>query len=228
MKIDERLPCAVGSFSVDTTPVLIDQRLKRCCDLVAAALLLVVLTPLMLFVGALVRLTSRGPALFRQVRVGQGEKPFVIYKFRTMTDSCSDEIHQRYVTSLLTDTDPPSGANGLYKLTDDPRVTSLGKWLRKSSVDELPQLFNVLKGEMSLVGPRPILPFEADLLSQEQRLRFTVRPGITGLWQVSGRNRLGFAEELALDVRYAREHSPLVDFMILVRTLPAVLSGGTQ
>jgi lipopolysaccharide/colanic/teichoic acid biosynthesis glycosyltransferase len=139
-----------------------------------------------------------------------------------------DQIHRRYVTSLLSDNHAPTGGqNGLYKLENDPRITPVGAWLRRLSLDELPQLFNVLKGEMSLVGPRPVLAWEAEMFQEHDRRRFEVKPGITGLWQISGRSRLPYREQLALDVEYVRRRSLAFDLAILVRTIPALLRRGS-
>ena len=201
--------------------------LKRVFDAVSSAVLLVLLAPVLLVVVVLIRATSPGPALFRQARVGQGEKTFTILKFRTMYVGCSDELHQSYVRSLLSG-EPVGSCGELFKLADDPRVTRVGAWLRRSSLDELPQLINVLRGDMSLVGPRPVLPFEAEMFDGEQRLRFGVRPGLTGLWQVSGRSRIGFLEQLAIDARYVRDQSGMLDLKILFRTVPALLLRRTR
>lgn len=209
-------------------PAISLQPLKRGLDFAGAAVLLVLLSPALLVLAVLVRVTSPGPAFFRQVRVGFREQPFLMFKFRTMRLGCTDEPHRRYVRALLSGEAVSGTNNGLYKLEGDERVTRVGAWLRRSSLDELPQLINVLLGHMSLVGPRPVLPFEAAMLSDDQRLRFAVLPGMTGLWQVSGRNRLTFVEQLALDNRYVREQSLRLDLEILLRTLPAVMSGGTR
>lgn len=197
---------------------------KRLIDVLGAGILLLVLTPVLLVIAALVRLTSRGPALFRQERVGLGERPFVFWKFRTMRIDSDDSLHRAYVTRLLLDDRPPDGGEaGVYKLTDDPRVTPLGSILRRTSLDELPQLVNVLRGDMSLVGPRPCLRWEADLYRPVHRRRFEVKPGMTGLWQVCGRSRHGMLEQLDLDVQYVRRRSLALDLTILARTLPAML-----
>jgi lipopolysaccharide/colanic/teichoic acid biosynthesis glycosyltransferase len=149
-----------------------------------------------------------------------------MYKFRSMYVDSSDEIHREFVHQLLTEDSPqPGGKGGLYKLEDDPRITRLGRFLRRSSLDELPQLFNVVFGQMSLVGPRPALPWEAELFSQRQRERFRLRPGITGLWQVSGRNSLTMRQGLELDLQYLSRQSLRLDLAILCRTLPVVLFG---
>jgi lipopolysaccharide/colanic/teichoic acid biosynthesis glycosyltransferase len=185
----------------------------------------VLLAPVMAVIAVLTRCTSRGPALFRQVRLGEQRRPFVMLKFRTMYAGCDDSPHREYVRSLLTDPAvTPRSPDGLFKLVDDPRVTPLGSWLRRTSLDELPQLINVLRGEMALVGPRPVLPWEAALFVPRYDRRFDVPPGITGLWQTSGRNRLSMSEALDLDVQYVECRSLRLDLVILLRTIPTVLA----
>jgi lipopolysaccharide/colanic/teichoic acid biosynthesis glycosyltransferase len=201
---------------------------KRVLDVVLAGVGLLVLAPLLAAIWLAVRLTSPGPAVFRQERLGRDEQPFTMLKFRSMTTGASDAIHRDYVSRMLTgDGAPVEVVNGLYKLDGDPRVTRLGAWLRKTSLDELPQLVNVVRGEMSLVGPRPVLAWEAELFSPEARTRFQTRPGLTGLWQVSGRNRLTMTQALALDVEYVRRQSLWLDLTIIARTLPAQMRRGT-
>jgi lipopolysaccharide/colanic/teichoic acid biosynthesis glycosyltransferase len=171
-----------------------------------------------------IRLTSPGPPLFRQVRVGHQLSTFVMLKFRTMHHDIDDGIHRAYVTVMLAGRPAPADSDhGIYKLTGDPRVTSIGRLLRKTSLDELPQLINVLRGEMSLVGPRPVLPYEAELFEPRHRTRFSVKPGITGLWQVSGRAVLTMQQALELDVEYASRRNLTLDFATILRTIPAVL-----
>ena len=196
---------------------------KRAFDLVAGVICLLVLLPLLAVAALAVRLTTPGPVLFRQTRLGLGGRPFVLYKFRTMYDGSPDELHRSYVRQLLTGDPVPGGASGLYKLDADPRITKAGQLLRRTSIDELPQLLNALRGDMSLVGPRPALPWEAELFSDGHRQRFLVPPGITGLWQVSGRNRLTMKQALDLDVEYVRRQSFALDLAILLKTVPAVL-----
>jgi lipopolysaccharide/colanic/teichoic acid biosynthesis glycosyltransferase len=204
--------------------------LKRAFDVVAAAVLLVVAAPVLVGIAIVIGVTSPGPAFFRQTRVGRRERTFTMLKFRTMYVGCSDQLHQEYVRNLLTGppTDGESDSGELYKLADDPRVTRLGSFLRSTSLDELPQLINVLRGDMSLIGPRPVLPFEAEIFQGEQRLRFAVRPGLTGLWQVSGRSRISFVDQLAIDARYVREQGFWLDLKILLLTVPTLLSRRTR
>ena len=196
---------------------------QRTLDVVDVGLGIVVLSPLMLVLAVLVRATSPGPALFRQTRLGQFGRRFRILKFRTMTLGCSDELHRRYVTRLLCDGELSAEGDGIYKLGGDPRVTRLGRVLRRTSLDELPQLFNVLRGDMSLVGPRPMLPWEFELLRPVHHSRFAVPAGLTGLWQVGGRNALTMAQALDLDVEYVRTGGLLLDLRILARTVGVLL-----
>jgi lipopolysaccharide/colanic/teichoic acid biosynthesis glycosyltransferase len=179
-----------------------------------------------------VKLTSKGPILFRQQRIGQFGKSFTFLKFRSMYVDNDPAIHQRYVMQLIAGQAQRNGgkgtadAGGVYKLTKDERITRVGAILRRTSLDELPQLFNVLKGEMSLVGPRPAIPYEVAAYQTWHRRRvLEVKPGITGLWQVNGRSRVAFDEMVRLDLRYAREWSPWLDLKILLRTPRAVIVG---
>ena len=199
---------------------------KRLLDIALATVLLAVSSPVLLVVAVLVAATTRGPVLFRQTRVGRAGAPFRMLKFRTMRHGCDDAAHRDYIRRLLSDQAEPY--EGLYKLVDDPRVTRVGAVLRRLSLDELPQLLNVLKGDMTLVGPRPALPFEAELFPAWATPRYLVAPGVTGLWQVSGRNRLTMLQGLELDVEYVEQRSFVVDVMILLRTVPAVLGRGAR
>jgi lipopolysaccharide/colanic/teichoic acid biosynthesis glycosyltransferase len=202
----------------------VDRAAKRAMDVLLASLLLLVLSPVMLAAALMIRLTSPGPALFRQVRVGYWQSSFVMLKFRTMRLGIDDVIHRSYVTAMLAGQAVQADADrGIYKLTRDPRVTSVGRFLRKTSLDELPQLINVLRGEMSLVGPRPVLAWEGKLFKPWHRVRFAVRPGITGLWQVTGRSALTMQQALDLDVEYALHRTIMLDLVILLRTIPSVL-----
>lgn len=212
-----------------TAPRPGQKAVKRALDIVLASLLLAVTSPLLLLLLCLVRWTSAGPAIFRQERVGRDMRSFTMLKLRSMYVVNDDAAHRAYVTNMLSgeqDALTPNGA--LFKLVSDPRVTPLGAWLRRTSLDELPQLINVLCGDMSLVGPRPMLSWEARLLEGPYQPRFTVKPGMTGLWQVSGRNRVSMRTALELDVEYARRSSMLVDLGILARTVPALFRGGAS
>jgi lipopolysaccharide/colanic/teichoic acid biosynthesis glycosyltransferase len=195
--------------------------IKRAVDLPVALILIVLALPILLITALAVKLDSRGPAFFRQRRLGRTLEPFTVLKFRTMTADSSPELHKRYIAELASSRENGDGAvdgNGLRKLTADPRVTRVGRFLRRTSLDELPQLFNVVSGSMSLIGPRPALDYELEHYRQPHFRRFEVRPGITGLWQVSGRNRLGFQEMLDLDVQYSEDATLATDIRILART----------
>jgi lipopolysaccharide/colanic/teichoic acid biosynthesis glycosyltransferase len=206
-----------------------DEAAKRTMDIVLSLALIIIAMPLLLLLGFLVRSTSAGPAFFRQGRLGRDKQPFTMLKLRTMRIDNDDRIHREYVASLLSaDRAVTAPGNGLFKLDGDPRVTRLGAWLRRTSLDELPQLVNVLRGEMSLVGPRPVLPWEAQLFGELYQQRFAVKPGMTGLWQVSGRSRLTMRNALELDVEYVARRNFFFDVAILARTLPAVFRGGAN
>ena len=205
---------------------------KRVMDITGSLFLLVLASPVLCAIALAVRLSSKGPILFRQQRVGQFGKPFTFLKFRSMYVDNDPAIHQSYVMQLIAGQAQRNGGNessdagGVYKLTKDERITQVGAFLRRTSFDELPQLFNVLKGEMSLVGPRPAIPYEVAAYQTWHRRRLLeVKPGITGLWQVNGRSRVAFDEMVRLDLRYAREWSPWLDLKILLRTPRAVIVG---
>ncbi|HLH03517.1 MAG TPA: sugar transferase [Bryobacteraceae bacterium] len=203
---------------------------KRGMDIAGAALGLLAGAPLLGAIALAVKCTSRGPVLFRQTRVGQYGAPFTFLKFRSMYANNDPAIHREYVKSLIrgsaNNTSGPGTQEGVYKLTKDPRVTRIGAFLRKSSLDELPQLWNVLKGDMSLVGPRPAIPYEVEAYAPWHRRRvLEAKPGITGLWQVKGRSRVTFDEMVRLDVRYASSRSLWLDVKTLIETPRAVLFG---
>lgn len=206
-------------ISFDSTPAGQWQlAIKRLCDIVVSALGLAILAPLFLAVAALVKVTSRGPVFFRQVRCGSNGRRFTMYKFRTMV---ADAEARKTELAHLNEMDGP-----VFKLANDPRLTAIGRWLRKTSIDELPQLINVLKGEMSLVGPRPPVPDEVEKYEAWQRRRLSMRPGITGYWQVNGRNHIkDFDAWTKLDLEYIDRWSLALDTKILLKTIPAVLFG---
>lgn len=211
---------------VDAVRGYAGQGLKRTLDLTVALVALVLLSPLLLAVYVAVRVTSPGAGFFRQTRVGLNQRSFSMYKFRTMREGCDQTVHRDYVLRLLAEDVEAEG--GLYKLEDDFRVTRLGSWLRRTSIDELPQLFNVIRGDMSLVGPRPALAWEVENFPGWAMTRFTVRPGLTGLWQVSGRSRLTMLQGLRLDAVYVVRRTFWFDLVILLRTVPAVLGRGAR
>jgi len=202
--------------------------IKRGLDVVGSLTLLVMLSPLLLLIAALVKLSSHGPVFFRQVRIGQMMTPFTMLKFRTMYSGTDHRVHHEFVRSFIKASGQvhEPGKNGFFKLTNDSRVTPVGRLLRKTSLDELPQLWNVLRGDMSLVGPRPPLPYEFEQYEPWHRRRvLEAKPGITGLWQVDGRSRTTFDEMVRLDLRYARTRSLWTDIKILLMTPAAVISG---
>jgi exopolysaccharide biosynthesis polyprenyl glycosylphosphotransferase len=194
---------------------------KRAIDVVGSTVLLIALAPLFAVVALFIKLDSRGPVLFRQGRLGRGMHPFVMLKFRTMHADTDESEHREYVRGLMDKRAAPTG-NGLYKLDRSDAVTRVGRRLRKLSVDELPQLVNVLRGEMSLVGPRPCLPYEVEFFAPHHLERFAVPAGMTGLWQVTARAHSTFEEELDLDVAYARIWSLPLDLRLILRTPPLV------
>lgn len=203
-------------------------KIKRVIDVVGSIFALLVLSPLILLTALLIKAGSPGPVIFRQARLGEKGVPFTFYKFRSMHVDASDQIHRDYVLKLIDGKhltiNNGNNENPLYKILLDPRVTSVGKFIRKTSIDELPQLYNVLKGDMSLVGPRPPLAYEAEKY-QAWHLRriLEMKPGITGLWQVEGRSRTGFDEAVRLDVRYIQTWSLFLDIKILFKTVKEVL-----
>jgi lipopolysaccharide/colanic/teichoic acid biosynthesis glycosyltransferase len=204
--------------------------IKRFMDVAGGAALLVMLSPVFLLVAVAIKLTSKGPVLFRQQRVGHYGKPFSLLKFRSMYMHNDAAEHKAYVRKLIAGQAERKSDNGngegIYKLTDDRRVTWIGSILRRTSLDELPQLLNVLKGEMSLVGPRPPIDYEVEAYDAWHLRRLVeVKPGITGLWQVNGRSRVTFDEMVRLDLRYAMTWSPWLDLKILVQTPKAVIAG---
>ena len=205
---------------------------KRLMDISGSLMLLILGSPILLMVAVAVKASSKGPILYRQRRIGQYGKPFTFLKFRSMYVDNDASVHREYVMQLIAGQAQRHPANGngdgtgFYKLTNDKRITPIGAFLRRTSIDELPQLFNVLKGEMSLVGPRPAIPYEVAAYQTWHRRRvLEVKPGITGLWQVDGRGRVEFDDMVRLDLRYAREWSPWLDLKILLRTPRAVILG---
>ena len=191
--------------------------LKRTLDYVGALAMLILLSPVMLVIAICIRFDSKGPVLFRQQRLGYEMEPFTVLKFRTMEVDTDEEEHRRYIESTLTHEASPN-SNGLYKLDRTSSVTRVGAFLRKTSLDELPQLLNVLAGEMSLVGPRPCLDYETKGFAEHHFERFLVPPGLTGLWQVTARARSTFGEAVDMDVAYVRGWSLSLDLRLLLKT----------
>jgi len=223
--------------AIDAEPAMHPQSqliLKRLLDIFGSLFGIVVLSPLMIAAAIAVKTTSRGPALFRQVRLGKDGKPFVFLKFRSMWADADPNVHRQHVAHLIggevkdeedEDKDEDRGErNAWFKIEADPRITPLGRFLRKTSIDELPQFLNVLMGDMSLVGPRPPIPYEVDAYSPWHLRRiFEVKPGITGLWQVEGRGAITFDDMVRLDLQYARHWTVLMDVRILLKTVLVVL-----
>jgi lipopolysaccharide/colanic/teichoic acid biosynthesis glycosyltransferase len=203
---------------------------KRAMDILGGLAGLLLFSPLFLLLPVLIKATSRGPVLFRQERVGQHGRPFVFLKFRSMAVNNDPAIHREYIRKYIREQktyDGETGSkDGVYKIKDDPRVTALGRFLRKTSLDELPQFLNVLRGDMSLVGPRPPIPYELENYEPWHRRRvMEIKPGITGLWQVSGRSSTTFDEMVRLDLAYAEEWSLWMDLKILLKTPWAAVKG---
>ena len=203
--------------------------IKRAMDITGSSVALIALSPVFLGIAVAIKLSSPGPILFRQRRIGQYGVPFTFLKFRSMYSVNDSQIHMEYIKRLIAgnvhaDASEQHGT-AVYKITEDPRVTRVGRFLRRTSLDELPQFLNVLRGEMSLVGPRPPIPYEVDSYDIWHRRRVVeVKPGITGLWQVNGRSRLAFDDMVRLDLKYAESWSPWLDIKILLQTPRAVVS----
>ena len=218
-------PDLVNEIASKRIPLFI----KRCLDIVGSLLALIALSPLISLIAAAVKLTSPGPVLFRQMRLGQQGRSFTFLKFRSMYAQADPAIHEAYIKSFISDrTDSPADGGGktVYKLQADPRITPVGRFLRRTSLDEIPQFFSVLVGHMSLVGPRPPVPYEfAAYKTWHRRRLLAVKPGITGFWQVEGRSRVKFDEMVRMDLEYARTWSVWMDIKLLLRTPRAVVGG---
>ncbi|HKO61225.1 MAG TPA: sugar transferase [Pyrinomonadaceae bacterium] len=202
--------------------------IKRFSDIVISTLALIVLLPLWLLIALVIKLDSRGPIFYRQERVGMDGRIFLVYKFRTMRTDADSEIHREYQKKFIAgnaEANVGDAARPAYKLRDDPRITRAGRVLRRFSLDEAPQLFNVLRGDMSVVGPRPPIPYEVEAYELRHRKRLDMKPGVTGLWQVSGRNRLSFEEMVKLDLFYIENWSLLFDMKIILRTVLVLIRG---
>jgi lipopolysaccharide/colanic/teichoic acid biosynthesis glycosyltransferase len=202
---------------------------RRLFDIAFASTMILLFSPLLIAVAVAVRLDSKGSALFRQRRVGLSEREFTLFKFRSMRLDADPRGHQEYVTALINGSDedaasPADDGKSLYKLAVDNRITPVGRWIRKWSIDELPQLFNVVSGAMTLVGPRPAIPYEVAEYPSWYLERFSVKPGLTGYWQVSGRSERTYEEMVRLDIEYAERRSLALDLSILVKTPWIVLS----
>ncbi len=200
--------------------------LKRTVDLTASVLVMVLGAPVFLFLATAVKLSSPGPVLFRQVRLGRDGKPFTFYKFRSMHHKNDDGAHRSFARDFISgDMSEESGDSTVFKMVQDPRITTIGRFLRRSSLDELPQFYNVLRGQMSLVGPRPPISYELEHYQDWHKDRLKVKPGLTGLWQVSGRSTVGFDEMVKLDLYYIGHWNLKLDLKIMARTVPVMVKG---
>ena len=223
-----------GSFNTKLYPDLTKKdlghqfslTLKKVIDVLGSSVGLLCLSPVFLAISMAIKWTSEGPVFFRQERMGLNGKVFSVLKFRSMYTNCDARSHKEYITKYIGEQKNAAVEPGVFKLTNDDRITPVGRWLRKTSLDELPQLINVFKGDMSLVGPRPPIPYECDLYDIWHRRRLlSCKPGITGLWQVTGRSRTTFDEMVRLDLKYISEWSLWLDLKILLMTPKAVLGG---
>ncbi len=202
-------------------------RLKRCLDVIVGTVALILLSPLFVLIAIVIRLDSAGPVFFRQVRIGWKQRPFEMWKFRSMSQGAPVDLHRALATALVRGEEPEreqGSRSSVYKLANDPRITRVGRWLRTTSLDELPQLFNVVRGEMSLVGPRPIVTYEHEASEDWQLERLEMPQGMTGLWQVSDRNRTNYRRRCELDIEYVRNWSLWLDLKILAKTVRAVVA----
>ena len=201
---------------------------KRVTDVVISAALLAAASPVLAVAALAVKVNSPGPALFRQKRIGEYGEEFEILKFRSMYDKCSSTAHEAAIEAYMAGRklDEAEGSKSPYKVTNDPRITPVGRFIRKTSIDELPQLWNVLKGQMSMVGPRPPMPFEVEWYSVRAMERLKGKPGITGPWQVYGRNRVTFDEMVEMDIAYLRAPSIMRDLKLIALTAPAAIHSG--
>ncbi|MDP8923309.1 MAG: sugar transferase [Chloroflexota bacterium] len=223
-------------IAMDGTVAALNIGVKRCLDVALTIVALILLAPLLLVIALLIKLDSAGPAVFVQERVGARRRTkdgrmvweirnFSVYKFRSMVHNADESVHQAYIKAWIDGQAAAAHQGVTFKLTKDPRVTRVGRILRKTSLDELPQLFNVLKGDMSLVGPRPVPTYEVAEYQDWHRERLAALPGITGLWQVKGRCQVSFEEMIRMDIDYVRSRSLWLDVKLLFLTIPAVLSG---
>jgi lipopolysaccharide/colanic/teichoic acid biosynthesis glycosyltransferase len=214
------------SVDEDSAGLVSQSIVKRGMDILLSLVALIVLAPLFVIVAIFIRLDSAGPAVFKQRRIGWAGKEFTLYKLRSMHVGNDARVHKDYMTKLIRGADASSnlrGSNGCFKLEKDARITRVGKFLRKTSIDELPQIVNVLKGDMSLVGPRPALSYEVEIYKPWHGKRLLARPGLTGLWQVGGRSEKNFDEMVELDIQYINEWSLYLDLKILLKTVSVVI-----
>ncbi|MBI5219407.1 MAG: sugar transferase [Bacteroidia bacterium] len=192
---------------------------KRVFDVLISVSLIFILLPFWLFIILVIKITSRGPVLYKAKVIGLDEREFIMYKFRSMYYRSSHQKHEKLVIDIIKNNKPTE------KIKSDSRITRFGKFMRKYSIDEFPQLINVIRGEMSLIGPRPCLPYEYEVMNVWHRKRFAIKPGISGLWQILGRNKIRFNEQIALDIFYIDNRSLKLDIEILFNTLPVIFLG---
>ena len=217
---------AKGAFEESVErPSELEVGVKRSIDALFSATVIILGFPFYLMIAALIKLSSEGPVLFVQERVGRDGQPFKFYKFRTMMVDNSDVVHRSFAENFIKGKVMEDCDDGVFKLRRDPRVTSIGRFLRRSSLDELPQFINVLRGEMALVGPRPPLTYELAHYKEWHKGRLNAKPGLTGLWQVSGRSSVTFDEMVMLDLYYIDNWSLLLDLKIILRTIPVMVFG---
>lgn len=224
-----------GASKQDTSGSVIDIRpirtykCKRILDIIAATIGLIIAAPMAGIIGLLIKLSSPGPVLFRQVRIGNDGQEFLFYKFRSMRINNDDSQHREYIKLFIEGNEDElkkfQGRKKVYKMSCDSRITLIGKFLRRTSLDELPQLINVFKGDMSMVGPRPHLPYEVDLYKEWHRRRLQGMPGITGWWQIHGRSRVTFDESVRMDIWYLERQSLILDIRIMLRTVTKAIVG---
>lgn len=224
----------VGSLN-DATGLKVSYRnrfgllVKRTIDIVVSLLVFLLGFPFFLAIALLIKVTSPGPVFFKQRRIGENGRSFVMYKFRTMREGIDDSVHREFTQNFIKGTNPHSmlddSGDKIYKLTNDSRVTGVGGFLRKVSLDELPQFINILRGEMAIVGPRPPLPYEYECYEEWHKQRVKVKPGLTGLWQVQGRSSVPFEQMVRLDIHYIENWSLLMDLKIMLWTIPVMLAG---
>ncbi len=214
---------------VHTIPIIRPYRLKRVLDVTAASIGLLITMPFAAVIAVLIKISSPGPVLFKQSRVGKDGKPFMFYKFRSMSVGNDDSQHRQYIKLFIEGKEDElrklQGGKKLYKMTSDDRITLVGRFLRRTSLDELPQLLNVLKGEMSMVGPRPHLAYEVELYKEWHRRRLQGMPGITGWWQIHGRSRVPFDKAVEMDIWYLERQSLIMDIRIMLRTVTKAIVG---
>jgi lipopolysaccharide/colanic/teichoic acid biosynthesis glycosyltransferase len=196
---------------------------KRIMDLILGILFLLFILPILLIIALVILIEDGEPILYRSIRVGRNGKPFMLYKFRTMVKVADEKKNSEYVQKLLSGELGPERGNALYKLSNDPRITKVGRFIRKYNLEELPQFFNIIEGNMSLVGPRAALPYEVNVYEVFQKRRFEAKPGITGIWQIQGRSQVTFNEMIQLDIEYIDRRSILLDIEILFATIPIML-----